>query len=338
MRTILFGDCREVLKTLPDESVQMCCTSPPYWGLRKYGGGDREIGQEKSPKEYVAAIVDVFKEVRRVLKDNGILWINIGDSYYGGGRGGDGYKPKDLIGIPWMTAFALRDELGLWLRSDIIWSKPNSMPESVTDRPTRAHEYIFLFSKSQKYFYDCDAIKEPCSESFLKDSRWETGPTDKNIKDGYDESKAQNPKGPHRMFGRAKNPAHTGTFKDPQQFAGKNGKEDKQRGHSQRHAGFNERWDNMSQYSGMRNKRSVWTVAPANYAGAHFATFPARLILPMILAGSRGGDTVLDPFCGSGTTGEVAIGNGRKFIGIELNKDYAPLIEQRTSVQIGLGL
>lgn len=320
---ILIGDCREVLRTIPDESVQCCVTSPPYWGLRDYGV-EGQIGQEKSPEEYVRTLLGVFREVRRMLKTDGTCWLNLGDSY--ASKIVPGYKSKDLIGIPWMAAFALRWD-GWWLRSDIIWSKPNCMPESVTDRPTRSHEYIFLLTKSEHYFYDYRAIKEPCSKSFLNDPRHEKGSNENNIKNGYEENGAQNPKGPHRLFGRERSKM--------------NGDGDKQRGHSRRHAGFNDRWDKMShaeQCAGMRNKRDVWTVSPASYKEAHFATFPPKLITPCILAGSAAGDTILDPFAGSGTTGEVAISNGRKFIGIELNPSYEPMIKKRTLVQIGLGL
>jgi DNA modification methylase len=264
--------------------------------------------------------------------------LNLGDSYAtgagkvgncpGGGEQGEnwkglstspnrlpieGLKPKDLIGIPWRVAFALQAD-GWYLRSDIIWAKPNCMPESVTDRPTRSHEYIFLLTKSRKYFYDADAIKEPCSES-----------TEKRVAQDV-ESQA----GSVRANGGAKT---NGPMKAVVS---------KQRGHSRRHDGFNDRWDQMErtgQCSGMRNKRDVWTVAPANYKEAHFATFPPDLIKPCILAGCPVGGTVLDPFAGSGTTGQVALEYGRKFVGIELNPDYVKLIEQRlANTQPGLAL
>lgn len=335
--TILQGDALTRLRELPDESVQTCVTSPPYWGLRDYKQED-QIGLEKSPQEYVVAIVKVFREVNRVLENNGTLWLNLGDSYAtgagkvgncpGGGEQGEnwkglstspnrlpieGLKPKDLIGIPWRVAFALQAD-GWYLRSDIIWAKPNCMPESVTDRPTRSHEYIFLLTKSRKYFYDADAIKEPCSES-----------TEKRVAQDV-ESQA----GSVRANGGAKT---NGPMKAVVS---------KQRGHSRRHDGFNDRWDQMErtgQCSGMRNKRDVWTVAPANYKEAHFATFPPDLIKPCILAGCPVGGTVLDPFAGSGTTGQVALEYGRKFVGIELNPDYVKLIEQRlANTQPGLAL
>lgn len=369
--TILQGDALEMLRTLPDYSVQCCVTSPPYWGLRDYGVAG-QLGLEKTPQEYVAKMVEVFREVRRVLRDDGTLWLNLGDSYARNGGAGDGgagrelahmagkprrmckipkaigppnrsleqcgsfatspdapmgepigmchtprpeLKPKDLVGIPWRVAFALQAD-GWYLRSDIIWAKRNCMPESVTDRPTRSHEYLFLLAKSERYYYDYEAINEPCSESFSNDSRWKTGSTDRNEKDGYADAKAQNPKSVHRLF-------------------------DKQRGHSRRHAGFNDRWD-ASEAIGdaplMRNKRDVWTVSPARFKEAHFATFPPDLIKPCIMAGSKPGDTVLDPFGGSGTTGMVALEFGRKAVLIELNPEYVRLIEQRTNVTPGLAI
>jgi len=494
------GDCSDVLKTLPDESVHCCITSPPYWGLRDYQV-DGQLGLERTPEEYVAKMVEIFREARRVLRDDGVLFLNLGDSYAGSGAGGGGnrkgnehgqhdamakigrpviqngpscdtsgkvpedcplhdsiwsrpcdgcravsilrtfhngqrpsdggdpnrehtesvsahspksrsfppkqtrqsfdaiqdlrrseapgdepllsssasmpveslrqspgecwpkdnfssspngegekipdglpsddktacnggtiqtsfssagrigdkvrnvcpyldyttafhnvkLKPKDLVGIPWRVAFALQAD-GWWLRSDIIWAKPNPMPESVTDRCTRSHEYIFMLAKSQHYYYDAEAIKEPCvnGEYFHGD---------------YSPPSAD---GPGRMSAR-------------------NGR-DKQRGHSRRHAGFNERWDKMErdeQCSGMRNKRDVWTVSPAQYADAHFATFPPELIIPCVMAGCPQGGTVLDPFAGSGTTGEVAEQHGRNSILIELNPKYVEMIKARTA-QAGL--
>lgn len=303
--------------------AQMCVTSPPYWGLRDYGHPG-QLGLEKTPEEYVKNMVEVFRLVRELLADDGTLWLNLGDSYASGGRGGGmvgdkgekqrsnegallgakkpppGLKDKDLVGIPWRVAFALQAD-GWYLRSDIIWSKPNPMPESVTDRPTKAHEYIFLMSKSQKYYYDHEAIKEPAIYSGLA---------------GQDES----------------------GYKDAKKFNGKHS--DKQRGHRRRHAGFNERWDKMTreeQCSGMRNKRTVWTVPTSPYSGAHFATFPPDLIEPCILAGAPVGGIVLDPFFGSGTTGEVAERLGRKWIGIDVNPEYEKLQKDRTA-QVGMAI
>lgn len=342
------GDCRDVLKTLPDESVQCCVTSPPYWGLRDYGHPG-QIGQERTPQEFVTAMCQVFSEVRRVLKADGTCWLNLGDSYASnpasGGKqsplmtGGEhkrtpsgiayqrppGLKPKDLIGIPWRVALALQAD-GWYLRSDIVWAKANCMPESVTDRPTRSHEFIFLLTKSERYFYDHEAIKEPCiydvdgTGTAARKARSEGNklvPTDKT------------------------NGIRPGGYKNSVNFDGKNKGAEKQRCHSRRHAGFNDRSDDMEreeQCTGMRNKRDVWTVAPANYPEAHFATYPPDLIKPCILAGTRAGDVVLDPFGGSGTTGMVALELGRRAVLIELNPDYEKFITQRTTITPGLAL
>ena len=324
--TILKGDCREVLRTLPNESVHCVVTSPPYWGLRDYGV-DGQIGLEPSPEEFVDELVAAFREVRRVLRADGTLWLNLGDSYandgkWGGHTGGKhvkalhcspigrnkrytGLKPKDLIGVPWMAAFALRAD-GWWLRRDIIWQKPNPMPESVEDRCTSSHEYLFHFAKSAHYYYDADAIAEDAIYAGLANQ---------------DES----------------------GFKDPRSFNGKHKDgyrtSDKQRGHSRRHAGFNDRWDAMEraeQCSGKRNKRSVWNIATQGYSEAHFATFPPALIEPCILAGCPNGGTVLDPFGGAGTTGLVADRLGRNAILIELNPEYAAMAERRIRADAGM--
>lgn len=365
---IIQGDCIQTMKGLPAASVQTCVTSPPYYGLRDYGH-DSQIGLEETPEMYVAKLVDVFREVRRVLRDDATLWLNLGDSYNGsGGAGGDygvgglkegqpkypgrrvdGLKPKDLIGIPWLVAFALRAD-GWWLRSDIIWAKKNCMPESVMDRPTRSHEYIFLLSKSSKYFYDTDAIREPYNESSLGRYKYEFG------------------KGSAAAI--AKSPAV---------------------GNGDGH--------NADPNPSGRNKRSVWFVSTKSYSGAHFATFPPDLIEPCILAGTSAHGacskcgapwervtepdervqahwngttqdkalaakgkhgatsviatgsyqtykttgwqptctcaadvvpcTVLDPFAGSGTTLAVAVKHGRNAIGCELNPDYIELAHDR---------
>ena len=348
--TLLTGDVRDVLPTLPSESVRCCVTSPPYWGLRDYGtakweGGDDEckhrvpatgstqnknnnnnregkpfavdycgicgatrvdaqLGLEKTPDEYVAKMVAVFREVRRVLRDDGTLWLNVGDSYHAAPKGSDkgwdksgltsprgrerttqiaqrasiangktfpGTKPKDLVGIPWMLAFALRAD-GWYLRSDIIWSKPNPMPESVTDRPTKAHEYLFLLSKSQRYFYDADAIAE--------------------------QSTGRNDVG--RMNFR-KDIGMGGGWRDE------------------------ERSGDVS----TRNAHTVWEIATQPYAAAHFATFPEELARRCIMAGSAPGDVVLDPFGGSGTVAQVATGNGRNAIYVDLNPAYVELAKRR---------
>jgi DNA modification methylase len=360
---IYCGDALAVLKSLPDSSAQCCVTSPPYWGLRDYGV-EGQLGLEKTPDEYVEAMRQVFSEVRRVLKKDGTLWLNLGDSYAGSGKGGtpesSGHqkqrtnrgtvtffdkskrydskrwgggnnphggkiKPKDLIGIPWRVAFALQAD-GWYLRSDIIWAKSNCMPESVTDRPTRSHEYVFLLSKSQRYFYDSEAIKEPCI--------YDVDGT------GTAARKARSQEGQKSYPTGERNGMRSGGYKNSVNFEGKNKGNDKQRGHSRRHDGFNDRWDAMEkeeQCTGMRNKRDVWTIAPATYPQAHFATYPPDLIKPCILAGSKAGDVVLDPFGGSGTTGEVSLELGRNSVLIELNPDYIPLIEKRT-MQYGLQL
>lgn len=298
MNVIEFGDCRETMRRWATQGIkaQMCVTSPPYFGLRDYGH-EGQIGLEQTPEQYIAAMVEVFRCVRDVLADDGTLWLNIGDSYAAnrsyqvestkggakhgpgqaaGGKGSrvpDGMKPKDLIGIPWMLAFALRAD-GWYLRQDIIWHKPNPMPESVKDRCTKAHEYVFLLSKSERYFFDADAIKEPADPANHRDSR--------------------------------------GIRRTP------DGQSD--------HSGFK----NGRHYE-TRNKRDVWTVATRPYNGAHFATFPPALIEPCILAGSRPGDIVLDPFMGSGTTAAVAKSRGRQYLGCEINPEYGPLQEDRIS-------
>lgn len=307
--TILAGDAFEQLRTLPDFSVQMSVTSPPYYRLRDYGVSG-QIGLEETPEQYIARLVDVFRELRRVLRDDGTLWLNIGDSYNGsGGAGGDyakgglkdgqpkypgrnidNLKPKDLIGIPWMLAFALRAD-GWYLRQDIIWHKPNPMPESVTDRCTKAHEYLFLLSKSARYYYDAAAISEPLLESSIK--RNQTGWNGNENRD---------------------------YISGPQN-------------HMSKYLG-----SDAAKEATTRNRRSVWTIATSPYKGAHFATFPPALVEPCILAGSRPGDTVLDPFSGSGTAGAVALQIGRRYIGIELNPKYIELSRKRLQVNLGMGL
>lgn len=296
---VLQGDCLEQLKTLPSESIHCCVTSPPYWGLRDYGV-DGQIGLEKTPDEYVEKLVNVFREVKRVLKNDGTVWLNLGDSYAGGGQGGHadgkvsklvqyphvkkpfeiGLKPKDLVGIPWRVAFALQAD-GWYLRSDIIWHKPNPMPESVTDRPTKSHEYIFLLAKSQKYYFDNESVGSPIQEDTAE--RYKSGWNGDGMR-GF-------PSGPQN---------HIKKFMDP---------ENKKR-----------EWSNI---------RSVWTVTTKPFKEAHFATFPEKLIIPCIKAGCPKGGVVLDPFSGSGTTGVVAEKLGREYIGIELNPQYIKMSEDR---------
>jgi len=341
------GDVLQVLKTFPDESIDCCVTSPPYWGLRDYGtatwiGGDcncdhkqylgghgddsmkqvssngtqmynykdickkcgavrqdKQIGLEKTPEEYVQTMVVIFNEVKRVLKKEGTLWLNLGDSYCGSGSKGDlkdpehpegrnglsvalnnrieGMKPKDLVGIPWMTAFALRSA-GWYLRQDIIWHKPNPMPESVTDRCTKSHEYIFLLSKSNKYYFD--QILEPYTEPM---NRWGGDELVANNESMWDEGTGQS------------------TYRDR----------------------------NMRPNPDGKNKRSVWTVNTRPYKEAHFATFPEELIIPMIKAGCPENGVVLDPFMGAGTTGLVCKKLNRNYVGIELNPKYIEIAEKR---------
>ncbi|HXI85337.1 MAG TPA: site-specific DNA-methyltransferase [Verrucomicrobiae bacterium] len=293
---LMDGDALTVLRTLESDSIDCCVTSPPYWGLRDYGVPG-QLGLERTPEEYVARMVEVFREVRRVIR--GTLWLNIGDSYAGSSMTGGGKsletnqhldrmfkkpkqevnaKPKDLVGVPWMLAFALRSD-GWYLRSEIIWAKPNPMPESVTDRPTKAHEQIFLLAKSERYFYNADAIRE--ADSCQQHHR--------NVLNG---APSLEPSGGLRN-------AHGGLWGTPE----KNG-------------------------SG-RNKRSVWTVATQPTPEAHFATYPIALIEPCILAGSPESGSVLDPFAGAGTTGLAALKHGRTFVGIELNPKYIDIANQR---------
>lgn len=325
MNRIEFGDCRETMRRWAAQGVkaQMCVTSPPYFGLRDYGH-EGQIGLEQTPEQYIVAMVEVFRCVRNVLADDGTLWLNIGDSYaaqrggthqpaetLAGGKSGKmddgsivnrdrhaGYNPtrnaaaiglkhKDLIGIPWMLAFALRAD-GWYLRQDIIWHKPNPMPESVRDRCTKAHEYIFLLSKSERYFFDSEAMQEPAQNTsgFAK-QRAKNKPQIDNKPAGI-------------ILGRATDP----------------------------NGGLN-----YASNTDTRNRRSVWTVATRPYKGAHFATFPPALIEPCILAGSRPGDIVLDPFMGSGTTAAVSVQLGRQYIGCELNTEYESLQQQRLKDQ-----
>ena len=296
--TILFGDCRRTLCAFLPKSARMCVTSPPYYGLRDYGGEQYQLGQEQTPEKFIENLVNVFRQVKNVLTDDGTCWVNLGDSYYNyrPGKGQtypkqsvsktnqdlpessakrgtklEGLKEKDLIGIPWMFAFAMRAD-GWYLRQDIIWHKPNPMPESVRDRCTKAHEYIFLFSKQKNYYYDNEAIKEPAKDWGTRD----------------------------RTQGKYHN---EGTGLQP-------------------HSGLTKSYEK-------RNKRSVWSVTKKPYKGAHFATYPAELIEPCILAGSEQGDIVLDPFMGSGTTAAVAKSLGRNYIGCELHEEYGDLIQKR---------
>lgn len=291
---IKVGDVLAKIAEIESGTVNTCVTSPPYWGLRDYNN-DGQIGLEEDPNEYVAKMVEVFREVKRVLKDDGTLWLNIGDSYSGSGKGPagnlgkkhnerhleaktgglvpEGTKPKDLVGIPWMLAFALRAD-GWYLRQDIIWAKPNPMPESVKDRCTKSHEYVFLLSKSNKYYFDTEAIKE----------------------DGVIPAGTKGAKGSVERQGIK---------------------------------GVNARPPVYKIYDGKRNKRDVWFVKTKPFPGAHFAVMPEELVEPCVLAGSPVGGLVLDPFAGSGTVGVVSLRHERNFVGIELNPDYALMARER---------
>lgn len=291
------ADCLQAMRELPDSCIQCCITSPPYWGLRDYGVVG-QLGLEKTPEEHIEKIIEIFHEVKRVLRKDGTLWLNLGDCYipqssHAGGTQYDGLnkkenwqprsdalkkkksfgKPKDLMGMPWRIAFALQAD-GWWLRSDIIWHKPNCMPESVKDRPTRAHEFIFLMTKSAKYYYDHVAIKENMNtyDDVLRDRQ---------------PGKLNSVPGRRKMEGLIRND-------------------------------YNK-----------RNKRDVWTVASKPYKGAHFATFPEDLIVPCVLAGCPAGGIIMDPFMGVGTTGIAAVRNGRDFIGFELNGEYCAVANKR---------
>ncbi len=297
--TIYHGDCRDVLATLPDESLHCCVTSPPYWGLRDYGC-DGQLGLEATPEEYVEKLIGVFREVRRVLHEDGTLWLNLGDTYNGymanqratsisernqharpkfdSGHGPRtrGLKSKDMVGIPWRVAFALQAD-GWYLRSDIIWSKPNPMPESVTDRPTKAHEYVFLLSKSQRYYFDSDAVKE------------------QSVSD---------------------HPSGNGYARPEQRSRGGRG--------SATH------WAPTKE----RNIRSVWSITAAPFPGAHFAVMPPKLIMPCIKAGCPKGGVVLDPFAGAGTVPYVARELGYGAVAVELNTDYCEIAAKRLAQEV----
>ncbi len=307
---ILCADALDGLRSLPDGCVSMCVTSPPYYGLRDYGVAD-QIGTEQTPAAYITRLVAVFREVRRVLRDDGTLWVNIADSYAGSGKGlsrrpvteqrpdkqlylreadsipadmphvWDGIKSKDMIGIPWMLAFALRAD-GWFLRSDIIWNKINCLPESVRDRPTKSYEHIFLLAKSSHYYYDAEAIKEPITESSRV--RYQRGRSGKN---------------------------KYGEFSGDKGINGSDYAE-KMRGKT------------------TRNKRDIWNISTNSYRmGGHFAMFPEKLVEPCILAGCPADGIVLDPFFGSGTTGAVAKRLGRQYIGIDINSQYCRMAQGR---------
>ncbi len=383
--SILEGDVIDRLRELPDDSVQCVVTSPPYWGLRDYGV-EGQIGLEKTPQEFVAKMVAVFREVRRVLRKDGTCWVNMGDSYATGttskrnptATGKHGYwenpavnmringaeyglKPKDLCGMPWRLAFALQND-GWWLRQDIIWSKPNPMPESVTDRCTKAHEYMFLLTKSAKCYFDADAIKEPVSggahmrapgnKTHKGVEAYEGGAREHRTKAGllaYSDRVGR--EGKNSRMHQDRDPNHSAerkqrAYKMPDGWdtgAGSHGTIHRAGREKGRHAGVGPKAsapDSGTKYNesfsaavvdlvDFRNKRDVWEIATQPYPEAHFATFPEALVQPCILAGSKPGDTVLDPFSGSGTTGVVALRYHRKYIGIELNPEYAAMSRRR---------
>jgi len=315
--------------------AQCCVTSPPYFGLRDYGH-EGQIGLEKTPAEYVAAMVEVFRCVRDVLADDGVLWLNLGDSYandakWGGSSGGKhvqalhgntsigrtkngtGLRPKNLIGIPWRVAFALQDD-GWNLRQDVIWHKPNPMPESVTDRCTKSHEYLFLLTKQERYFFDHVAIKEPAAPASI--ARWAQN-VDAQV--GSDRVPGKT-NGNMKAVGGPRSKRDTFKREDSKRAEAIPGQSVGTHRPDRAESTFD---------TATRNRRSVWTVAPRPYKGAHFAVFPPELITPCVLSGSRPGDLVLDPFMGSGTTAQVARSLGRRWLGCELNPAYAALQRAR---------
>jgi DNA modification methylase len=384
--TLRAGDALATLRTVPDESVHCIVTSPPYWGLRDYrlkpllwdDGWRGAFGLEPTPQLYVQHCVAIFREARRVLRDDGTLWLNMGDSYNQGPKGQGslltrrgkrvgpnrsnhqiGLKPKDLIGLPWRVAFALQAD-GWWLRTEIIWHKKNPMPESVRDRPTRAHEYLFLFAKSARYYYDAAAIQEPASENTHRRISQVNLPQQQGgsktelyqqnfVKKNRDRKPVEiiqalarkygiNPKAasawPHTPSGWDTGPGSHRELIGRYKPAGKNSRIHQDR--DPRHPSARKIKQNPSfaaacsqQVVLHRNKRTVWTLETAPYRGAHFATYPPKLIEPCILAGCPPGGVVLDPFAGSGTTGAVALALGRRALLIELNPRYLPLIRQR---------
>lgn len=313
INTIICGDALEMLKNFPDESISCCITSPPYYGLRDYKS-DGQIGREATVEEYLDRLVQVFRQVKRVLKKDGTCFIVIGDSYAGSGGGKGqymdpkypkgrngqnpsitqkvlGYKSKDLMGIPWRLAFALRED-GWYLRSDIIWHKENAMPEACRDRPTRSYEHIFLLSKSPKYYYDFDAMAEPMKEVSKK--RYMRGRSEYNKYLNEDAGINVQKINKARKYGEYKG-------------------------------------DNIPQF---RNKRDIWTINTVSFRGEHYAAFPPKLAEICMIAGSPKGGIILDPFLGSGTVGFVALMQDRKYIGIELNEDYVNLAKKRISEEV----
>ncbi|MFW3167807.1 site-specific DNA-methyltransferase [Pseudomonas syringae pv. syringae] len=385
LHQILVGDCIDMMRTLPDESVHTCVTSPPYYGLRDYGV-DGQIGLEETPTEFIARLVDVFREVRRVLRADGTIWVNMGDSYATGGRGGGGsymaergdaawkgkgsatgwrsapagFKHKDLMGMPWRLAFALQDD-GWYLRQDIIWHKPNPMPESTRDRCTKAHEYLFLLSKSRRYHYDSDAIREPANltgkgnANGYRGGAYVNGSTFDNAEGGKRTNSGNTTPNNGVGWGHGTDKASrnrprvtvptgwdTSTGEGGHGAFHKDGAERKRRDSFKREDSKREQAipgqskgthrpdrDESTHDTATRNKRSVWTVATHAFKEAHFATFPPDLIRPCILAGAPRGGVVLDPFGGAGTTSLVSMQEGRRSIICELNPEYAALARAR---------
>lgn len=332
------GDCREIMGRMLRDGVLAQCvvTSPPYWGQRDYKAAG-QIGRERSARSYLRKVREVMRGVRNVLRDDGVMWLNLGDCYgndgkWGGETGGkqdyldeadrkgcgrdkriSGVKEKELVGLPWRTALALQRD-GWYLRCDVIWNKTNAMPNPVQDRPSSAHEYLFMMTREPHYYFDGDSIREPASHESLV--RWR------------EMQEAQ--RGQVEAF---ELPADQGTDRPR--------RTDKQAGHSRVHAGFNERWDartKAEQEALGRKVRSVWNIATSGFGGDHFAAFPRELVRRCILSTSRPGDIVFDPFMGSGTVAEVALSLGRQFIGCELNPEYAAMFESLRSQQVGAAL
>lgn len=365
------SDCIEGMKLLPDNCIDCCVTSPPYFGLRDYGN-DGQIGLEETPELFITKLMEVFNEVRRVLKPEGTLWLNLGDSYNGNKQGNtngtyangvidkgkayattdnfkkklvEGLKPKDLIGIPWMAAFALRSA-GWYLRQDIIWHKPNPMPESVTDRCTKSHEYIFLLSKSQKYYYDQDAIRTTVKDSTvqrmmqqIEDQKGservpgKTNGTMKAVGPGRNPAPHDSKGGNQGSAAGIKAMRANGITRD--RLLNYDSKEKVLRGNENREAVYNSESE-IPLPDGKANKKSVWTVTTKPFSEAHFATFPEDLIVDCIKAGCPEDGIVIDPFMGAGTTGLVARKLNRNYIGYELNPEYIKIAEKRIFTNIGL--
>ena len=344
---IFHGQAKECLRSLPDSIVDTCVTSPPYWGLRDYGV-DGQLGQEPTPELYVNNLVSVFQDVRRILKDDGTLWLNLGDSYGGSGKGSathpesnwkykqgtnkgahnkginnyssDKIKPKDLVGIPWMVAFALRAD-GWYLRQDIIWNKPNPMPESVKDRCTKSHEYIFLLSKSKKYYYDYEAIKQPLKDASIA----------RLIQDIENQEGSSRVQGKTNGKMKAVRPStkRKGDQTDNDVSMGLNGSSFKNHNNYLKE-------DGSLLHGTKANKKSVWTQVTKPFKEAHFATFPQELIVDCIKAGCPEGGIVLDPFMGAGTTAIVSQKLNRNYLGVELNGKYISIADNRLNKELGM--